>query len=51
MSLLNIRLETIQLQYGKPIPYELVRKIAEFRAAENRKKAEDKLKRRNDFMK
>jgi len=37
---------TIQFPFGKPIPYELVRKITEFRAAENRKKAEDKLKKK-----
>ncbi|HEY8889700.1 MAG TPA: DUF1801 domain-containing protein [Clostridium sp.] len=37
---------SIQFPLDKPIPYELIRKIVEFRVIENIKKAEDKLKKK-----
>ncbi len=36
----------VQFPLGKPLPYELVREIVKFRAAENVKKAESKAKRK-----
>ena len=33
---------TLQFQYDKPIPYDLVAKIVKFRAAENRKRTDKK---------
>jgi uncharacterized protein YdhG (YjbR/CyaY superfamily) len=35
---------TVQFPIEKPLPYELISRIVKFRAAENKKKAEDKLK-------
>ena len=37
---------TVQFPIGKPLPYELIRKIVKFRADENIKRAEDKLKKK-----
>ena len=37
----------VQFPLGKAIPYDLVRKIVEFRVAENVKKAENKSKKKN----
>ena len=36
----------VQFPLEKPIPYELIKKIVQFRAAENIQKAEEKLKRK-----
>ena len=36
----------VQFPFDKPIPYELIREIVQFRVAENRQKAEDKLKKK-----
>jgi uncharacterized protein YdhG (YjbR/CyaY superfamily) len=35
---------SVQFPLGKPLPYELISKIVEFRVAENINRAEDKLK-------
>lgn len=37
---------SIQFPLSKPIPYELIRKIVEFRVVENKKLAEDKKKKK-----
>lgn len=37
----------VQFPIGKPLPYELISKIVKFRVAENVKKAEGKLKKRD----
>ena len=37
---------SVQFPIEKPLPYELISKIVEFRVAENIKKAEDKLKKK-----
>ena len=37
---------TVQFPLDKPLPYELISEIVKFRIAENRKKAEDKLKKK-----
>jgi uncharacterized protein YdhG (YjbR/CyaY superfamily) len=41
---------SVQFPIGEPLPYELISEIVTFRAAENRKKAEEKAnkKKRND---
>jgi uncharacterized protein YdhG (YjbR/CyaY superfamily) len=37
---------SVQFPIEKPLPYELIRKIVEFRVAENIKKAQDKIKKK-----
>ncbi len=38
----------VQFPIGKPIPYELISQIVKFRVAENQRKAEEKIKRKNN---
>ncbi|WP_443029703.1 iron chaperone [Sporolactobacillus sp. KGMB 08714] len=36
----------VQFPIGKPLPYELIGRIVKYRVAENKKRAEDRLKKR-----
>ena len=41
---------SVQFPLDKPLPYDLIKRIVEFRVAENMKKAEEKLMKRLELM-
>ena len=43
----NMSKGAVQFPIGKTLPYELISKIVKYRVNENKKQAEDKVKRRN----